>query len=140
MKCSSFSHVCLFATPCTVAHQALLSTGLSRQQHWSGLPFPSPGHLPHPEIKPGSPALQEFSLLSEAPQKLFISEMQIKTTMRYHLTMVRMAIIKKSTNNKCCRGCGEKGPSHSHLTLSREPRFEPTSSDSRSPVPWQVPE
>ena len=51
------SRVLLFVTLWTVAYQALLSTWFSRQEDWSGLSFPSPGDLPNPVIKPGSPAL-----------------------------------------------------------------------------------
>ena len=53
--CVWFSHVWLFATPWTVAHQAPLSMEFSRQEYWSGLPFPSPGALPNPVVEPGSP-------------------------------------------------------------------------------------
>ena len=51
---SRFSHVRFFVTPWTVAHQAPLSIGFSRQEYWSGLPFPTPGDLPDPGIKPTS--------------------------------------------------------------------------------------
>ena len=50
-------------------HQAPLSMGFSRQKYWSGLPFPSPGDLPDPGIKLGSPELQVDSLPSELPGK-----------------------------------------------------------------------
>ena len=53
-------------TPWTVAHQPPLSMGFSRQEYWSGLPFPSPGDLPN-QLEPRSPALQVDSLLSEPP-------------------------------------------------------------------------
>ena len=66
---SSLSRVQLFATPQTVAHQALPSMGFYRQEYWSGLPFPSPGELPDPGIEPGSPALQAGALPSEPPGK-----------------------------------------------------------------------
>ena len=65
----SLSPVRLFATPWTVAYQAPLSLGFSRQEYWSGLPFPSPGNLPDPGIEPGSPALQADALTSEPPGK-----------------------------------------------------------------------
>ena len=56
-------------TPWTVARQAPRSVGFPRQEYWSGLPFPSPGGLPDPGIKPRSPALQADSLPSEPPGK-----------------------------------------------------------------------
>ena len=63
------SRVRLFATPWTVAYQAPLSMEFSRQEYWSGLPFPSPGDLPDLGIEPGSPSLQADSLPSEPPEK-----------------------------------------------------------------------
>ena len=69
VKVKSLSHVRLFATPWTVACQAPPSMGFSRQEYWSGLPFPSPGDLPDPGIEPGSPALQADALPSEPPGK-----------------------------------------------------------------------
>ena len=56
----SHSRVWLFVIPWTVARQAPPSMGFSRQEYWSGLPFPSPGDLPNPGIKPGSPACRRI--------------------------------------------------------------------------------
>ena len=67
VKVNSLSHVRLFATPWTVTCQAPLSKGFSRQEYWSWLPFPSPGDLPNPGIKPGSPTWQADDLSSGPP-------------------------------------------------------------------------
>ena len=69
VKVKLLNYVWLFTTPWTAAYQAPPSIGFSRQEYWSGLPLPSPS--------------------------LIIDEMQIKTTMRYHLTLVRIPTIKK---------------------------------------------
>ena len=71
VKVKSLSCVRLFATTWTVAYQAFLSMGFSRQEYWSGLLFPSPGDLPDPGIEPGSPALEADALTSEPPGNLF---------------------------------------------------------------------
>ena len=67
----SLSRVRLFVTPWTVPYKAPLSMEFSRHEYWSGLPFPSPGDLPHPGIKPGSPTLQAEALPSELPESMF---------------------------------------------------------------------
>ena len=68
----SLSRIGLFATPWTVAHQAPPSMGFSRQEYWSGLPFPSPGDLPDAGIEPQSPALRADTLLSEPPGEMLV--------------------------------------------------------------------
>ena len=76
----SLSCVRLFATLWTVAYQSPLSMGFSRQQYWSGLPFPSPGDLPDPGIERRSPALQTDALLSEPPHCEIICSSSVKNT------------------------------------------------------------
>ena len=63
------SRVLLFVTPWTITYQAPWSMGFSRQEYWSGLPFPSTGDLSNPVIEPGSPSRQADSLSSEPPGK-----------------------------------------------------------------------
>ena len=69
MKVKLLSLVRLFATPWTVAYQAPPFMEFSRQEHWSELPFPSPGDLPNPGIEPRSPALQTDTFPFELPGK-----------------------------------------------------------------------
>ena len=68
----SLSRVRLFVTPWTVAHQAPPSMGYSRQEYWSGLPFPAPEDLPDPGIEPRAPALRAEALTSELPVLLLL--------------------------------------------------------------------
>ena len=67
VKVKSLSRVLLFVTPWTVAHQAPPPMEFSRQEYWSGSPFPSPGDLHDPGIELRSPALQADGLPSEPP-------------------------------------------------------------------------
>ena len=84
---SHFSRVQLFATLWTVAHQAPLSTGFSRQEYWSGLPCPSPGAFPNPGLKP-------VSLRSPALAGRFFTA---SATWKYVLSMYK----SKSSNQAC---------------------------------------
>ena len=71
MNLESISRSAMFnsVSPWTVARQAPLSMGFCRKEYWNGLPFRSPGDLPDPRIKPGSPTMQADSLPSEPPGK-----------------------------------------------------------------------
>ena len=67
-------------TPWTVAYQAPPSMKFSRQEYWSGLPFPSPRHLPDPGIEPRSPAVQADALPSEPPGKHVAKSVNLRVT------------------------------------------------------------
>ena len=76
----TFCNLWTFCDPWTVAHQAPLSMGFSRQEYWSGLPFPSPGDLPNPGIKPRSPTLQADALTSAPLGKPLNIRIQVLTS------------------------------------------------------------
>ena len=80
----SLSCVRLFVTPWNIAYKAPLSTEFSRQEYWSGLPFPSPEDLPNPGIKPRSPTLQADTLPSELRGKA----LGIKTTEMWNAIVI----------------------------------------------------
>ena len=109
-KCLSLSCIWLFATPRTAASQAPLSMEFSRQESWSGLPFPSPGHLPDPGVRPRSPALQADSLPSEPPGWLhgmhvilpFASLTKEKTTDISRLSVLRDESVEQIDSSREC--------------------------------------
>ena len=84
--------LCLtLVAPWTVAHQAPLSMGFSRQEYWSGLPFPSPGDLPNPGIEPESPAVQADSL----PTELWGKPQWVYRWLHFSLLPSLIAIVQK---------------------------------------------
>ena len=90
----SLSHVQLFATPWTVNYQAPLSTGFSRQEYWSGLPFPSPEDLPDPGIESVSPALSADALPSEPPGKSPPLKEEERTNLFFFFPLQSLILVK----------------------------------------------
>ena len=96
------SCVWLFLTPWTVSWQAPLTMGFSRQEHWCGLPTPSPGDLPNSRTEPGSPALQADSLPSEPPGKPKVLSFSGKRIKRTSHIMYRTRKLSDQVTEKIC--------------------------------------
>ena len=108
----SISHVQLFVTPWIITRQAALSMGFSRQEYWSGLPFPSPGYLPNPGIKFASPALAGKFFSTELPGKpTSICTSTLIPQQLYEISWIIIPMLLargdccSSTLNKCSLGC-----------------------------------
>ena len=84
----------LFVTPGAVAFLAQLSMGFSRQEYWSGLPFPSPGDLLNPGIEPRFPALQADSLPSEPPGEPYLIYIPISNSFISTMSMFLLSILR----------------------------------------------
>ena len=95
MDAQLLSHVQLFATPWTIAHQAHLSMEFSRQEYWSGLPFPPPGDLPDPGVEPTSPALAGGFFTAEPPGKYVIPQLAvIKPSLNYLTEVISLLALQ----------------------------------------------
>ena len=113
VKVNSLSRFRLFATPWTVGHQAPRSMGFSRQEYWSGLPFPSPGDLPDPGIQgsdsvieTSSSALQADALTSESPGKPQILQARLQQYVNSELPDVQAGFRKgRGTRDQIARIC-----------------------------------
>ena len=112
VKVKSLSRARLFVTPWAVAYQAPLSMGFSRQECWSGLPFPSPGDLPDPVIEPGSPALQADALPSEPQAFSICGERGLLFTVGFsswRLLCLRSTGSRRVGSTSCSSGALELG-------------------------------
>ena len=106
----SLSRVQLFATTWTVAYQAPLSMGFSRQEYWSGVPFPSPEDLPNPGIEAGSPILHTDTSPSELPRKSIWK----RAAYNFLVTIIRVTVdVHAQSNLTLCdqMGCSLPGSS-----------------------------
>ena len=107
------SCVHLFATPWTVIYHAPLSMESFRQEYWSGLPFPSPGDLPDPGIKPRSPALWADAFPSEPPGKLSVRKGYIKSHKEndpnLYLILIFLSVPRYTSKCFACLGKEREG-------------------------------
>ena len=117
LSCSVMSNS--FVTPWTVACQAPLSMGFPRQEYWTGLPFPSPGDLPNPGIKPTFPASQVDSLSLSHWEAYFL-------VMTYVKFLVQMTKLQSGLHNNsfvfCCHTQSLKGSAGDGILGVRVPR------------------
>ena len=95
VKVKSLSHVGLSVITRTLAYQAPPSMGFSRQEYWSGFPFPSPGNLPNPGIKPRSPTLQADTLPCESPACYRYNQVLILGASQVALVVKNLPAIQK---------------------------------------------
>ena len=103
---ASKSHVWLFVIPWTIAHQAPLSMGFSRQEYRRGLPFPPPGDLPDPGMEPASPALAGRFFTTEPPGK----PPKSSNLELFHLLSGRESLTSQSFWPGPCLSLSEKNP------------------------------